>query len=99
MPRTVVPPPDVRGGGGLGAQAGDGLPEKLVKYVPAETLAFFVPAAAGLGSDRDTWLIVVFVVGLAGTLGYLWNRGQEEQPDKRPLTHFYVLSGIAFCCW
>jgi len=74
--RTVVPPPALRAGGdGLGAHAGDNLPEKLVKYVPAEALAFFVPAAAGLGSDRKIWLIVIFVVGLAGTIGYLWNRG------------------------
>lgn len=96
MPRTVVPPVSVRGAAAVG---GDQLPEKLVKYVPAETLAFFVPAAAALGSGRGVLLVVVVVAGLAGTVGYLWWAGQRAKPGRRPLAHFYVLAGLAFLCW
>ena len=95
MPRTVVPPVSLRGKKAVG---GDQLPEKLVKYVPAETLAFFVPAAAALGTGRRGLLIVVVVAGLAGTVGYLWWQGQRAK-GKRPLPHFYVLAGLAFLCW
>ena len=94
MTRTVVPPPPGE------SEGGDDFPTALVKYVPAETLAFFVPAAAGIGRDRSALLILVVVVGAIGTLGYLWLRAQAE-PDKnkRPLLHFYVLAVIAFLVW
>lgn len=39
MPRTVVPPAELRGARERPI-GGDPLPERLVKYVPAETLAF-----------------------------------------------------------
>ena len=48
MPRTIVPPEDGdqlrsadRGSADSRTEPPDGLSEKLVKYVPAETLAFF----------------------------------------------------------
>lgn len=97
MSRTVVPPPAIRGG--VGGPGGDTVPEKLVKYVPAETLAFLLPTASAFGADREFALLVIFLVGLVGSIGYLYNRGQKEPEDKRPLTHFYVLAGIAYVCW
>ena len=102
MARTVVYPVVMRNGGtppAGGEAGGDSVPERLVKYVPAETLAFFVPAAAGLGADREGLLIAVIVAGLVGTIGYLWVAAQREDEDKRPMTHFYVLAGLAFLCW
>jgi hypothetical protein len=110
MPRTVVPPvryrsssndssADARTDGGARPTGGDGLPERLVKYVPAETLAFFVPLASAIGGDRDVLLVTVLAVGLAGTVGYLWLHGQRAEPDVRPLPHFYVLSALAFLAW
>jgi hypothetical protein len=99
MPRTVVPPVQFRGPGGVLPGGGDGLPERLVKYVPAETLAFFVPLAAALGPDRGPWLITIVVAGAVGTAGYLWVAGQRTRPDERPLPHFYVLAILAFLCW
>lgn len=98
MPRTVVPPVRFRGAAERSV-GGDGLPERLVKYVPAETLAFFVPTAAAIGAERDTLLVVVLVVALVGTIGYLWLAGQRAAEDERPLPHFYVLAGVAFLCW
>jgi hypothetical protein len=85
----------VRGGG----DSGDGLSEKLVKYVPAETLAFFVPISAGLGSSRDGVLLLVIIVAAVGTVGYLWTNGRTLAMDKRPRSHFYLLAVIAFLAW
>jgi hypothetical protein len=70
-----------------------------VKYVPAETLAFFVPIAAGIGSRRNGLLVGVVAAGLVGTIGYLWLAAQRASADQRPLPHFYVLAGLAFLCW
>jgi len=101
MPRTVVPPVRFRGSRGRRGEpaGGDSLPERLVKYVPAETLAFFVPIAAILGDDRRPWLITVLVVGVVGTAGYLWLAARRVRDDERPLPHFYVLACVAFLCW
>ncbi len=98
MPRTVVPPARFRGNGTPPA-GGDGLPERLVKYVPAETLAFFVPLAAGIGSGRRVLLVVVLCAGLVGTIGYLWLAGQRAAADERPRPHFFVLAAVAFVSW
>ncbi|GAA1359105.1 hypothetical protein [Catellatospora chokoriensis] len=98
MPRTVVPPVRFRSPN-AGPSGGDGLPERLVKYVPAETLAFFVPLAAVVGPERRVLLITLVAVGLAGTIGYLWLAGQKLPADERPLPHFYVLAAVAYLCW
>jgi hypothetical protein len=98
MPRTVVPPVQYRGPRSRPV-GGDGLPERLVKYVPAETLAFFIPIAAGIGSHRNGLLVGVLAAGLVGTIGYLWLAAQRSSADRRPLPHFYLLAGLAFLCW
>lgn len=99
MPRTVVPPVAFRAPDGAAPVGGDSLPERLVKYVPAETLAFFVPLAASIGTHRHGLLIAALVAGLVGTIGYLWLAAQRAKPDERPLPHFYVLAATAFLCW
>jgi hypothetical protein len=100
MPRTVVPPVRFRGSRRAEPAGGDSLPEKLVKYVPAETLAFFVPLAAVLDDDnRKPWLITVLLIGIVGTAGYLWLAAHRAAEDERPLPHFYVLACVAFVCW
>lgn len=106
MARTVIPPPPRTRGtladppaAASAPAGGDSFPDKLVKYVPAETLAFLVPAAAALGSERDTFLIAVLVVAALGTFGYLWLNARMLPEEKRPLKHFYVLAEIALFCW
>lgn len=74
-------------------EAPDGVPEKIAKYVPAEVLAFFVPAASQFG-DSSVRLWVLFVAALAGTVGYLLLRRTNE---TRPF--FYPLAGLAFIVW
>jgi hypothetical protein len=98
MPRTVVPPLQYRGPRSRPV-GGDGLPERLVKYVPAETLGFFVPIAAGIGNHRDAWLIGVIVAGFIGSIGYMWLAARRLTVERRPLPHFYFLAGLAFLCW
>ena len=97
MPRTVVPPVVVRGERVSGT--GDGLPERLVKYVPAETLAFFVPISASLDGERTRLLVLVLVAGVLGTVGYLWLGARRLKPEKRPLVAFYPLAALAFLTW
>lgn len=84
MPRTVVPPPRpgaAAPAAGGAATAEDGLPEKLVKYVPAETLAFFVPVCAAIGTAQEGWLIAAIIIALIGTPGYLWQAARiRPQP-------------------
>jgi len=99
MPRTVVPPVRLRGSESAGLGGGDGLPEKLAKYVPAETLAFFVPLSASLGDSRPVLLWAVIVVGLLGTIGWLWLAAQKVTSDEKPRIHFFVLSGVSFLAW
>lgn len=99
MPRTVVPslkdPATARGPLG-----GDDPATKLVKYVPAETLAFFIPAAAVIGADQTALLVLALAAGAVGTFGYLWLQAQRESdPAKRPLTHYYPLAVVAFGIW
>jgi hypothetical protein len=109
MPRTVVPqqssaPAAAAAGGGVGAAAGggssgDGLPEKLIKYVPAETLAFFVPVAAAIGTGKEGALIAAIIVAAVGSPLYLWVAGSKAAVAERPKLHFYILAEIALACW
>jgi hypothetical protein len=79
------------------ADAPDGLPEKLVKYVPAETLAFFVAVSAAVGSEHEIWLIAVCLVAALGTPAYLWITAPTG--STAPRSYFYVLALVAFVCW
>src|SRR4051812_26482152 len=99
MPRTVVPPSPASDLRATTDGGGDKLPEKLIKYVPAETLAFFVPVAAAVGTGRNALLVTVLVIGLIGTPCYLWTAARQLPRDKRPLFHFYPLAMAAFAVW
>lgn len=98
MVRTVVP----SGGAAGHIRSGnptDDFPTKLVKYIPAETLAFFVPTAALLGPDRNSWLVTVALIAAAGNVGYLWYQARSVPENVKPLPHFYVLALVAFVAW
>jgi hypothetical protein len=98
VPRTVVPPVRFRDSQDAGI-GGDQYSVRLAKYVPGETLAFFVPAAAGLGARHNAVLVGAIVVGLLGTIVYLWLAAGKADVDQRPLPHFYLLAALAFLCW
>jgi hypothetical protein len=100
MPRTVVP----RSAAALAPVAaapasGDGLPEKLVKYVPAETLAFFVPVAAAIGAGKEAALIAATIVAALGSPLYLWVAASKVAAAETPTLHFYILAEGALLCW
>ncbi|HEX5994945.1 MAG TPA: hypothetical protein VFY84_07360 [Jiangellales bacterium] len=80
-------------------EGGDDLPTKLVKYIPGETLAFFVPAAALVGSERDGLLWAIALVGAVGTVAWLWYASRSEPIEKRPRAHFFGLAVIAYAVW
>jgi hypothetical protein len=108
MPRTIVyarPRPSgdtstrdavTTNGDGTG---GDGYTERLSKYIPAEVLAAFLPLV-GLTDNQVGRLQIALVVGLAGTLIYLYiHARQETDATKRPRPFFYLLAAIAFVAW
>lgn len=76
----------------------DGYAEKLMKFVPAEVVAFFAPMAA-LVQDRPLLMVAAAVVGLAATPAYLVAAARNLPSEQRPPLHYYILSSIAFVAW
>jgi len=96
MTRSVVYP---RSGKGAAAAAGpppDDLVTKLLKYIPGEVIAFYVPIYALVPKDLAWGLWLVVLLSAAGTVGYLWVRADRT---SRPRAYFYVLAVVAFFCW
>jgi hypothetical protein len=78
--------------------ATDKYADKLVKFVPAEVVAFFAPIAS-LVRDRPALLVTAGLVGLAATPAYLVVAARQLPRGQRPPLHYYVLSSIAFIAW
>lgn len=112
MPRTVVYPtlqrtkerPIEFGGSGTeppvtetGLRA-DTYAEKLAKFIPAETVAFFAPVASMM-EERPPLLIAAAIIGALATPAYMWTSARRLSPELQPRWHFYVLSTIAFGAW
>lgn len=95
MARTVIPKPRERSG----EVVGDALPVKLVKYVPAEVLAFFIPLAAVVGDDRKGLLWLVTAVAVIGAPLYLAATAKRLPPEQRPARYFYLLAVLATVAW
>ena len=67
--------------------------DRLVKYIPAEVLAFFLAAAAQWGHD-DTFLIIILAVAVILTPVLLYNASPNG------LRWYAVLFAVvAFCAW
>ena len=80
-----------------GTPDADDYASKLVKYIPGEVLAFFLPATALAAADTGLqW--AALAIGLVATAGYLYvyNR-RNNLPAPRPL--YVALSGLAFLAW
>jgi hypothetical protein len=80
----------------------DGYVEKLVKYVPAEVIAFFAPIAS-LVEKQTTLLVASGIIGLVATPLYikLYSRNATniKKGTQRPPIYNYVLSSAAFVVW
>src|SRR4051812_28798645 len=85
----------------LGAEGGDarvdGLREKIVKYVPAELLAFWVPYAAADQKPSDVKLALIAMVALAPLVAFSF--AQTVEPERRPILTFYPLTSLAALAW
>lgn len=92
MIRTAVYPPKP---GSKGSALPDEWGDKIVKYIPAEVLAFYIPAWALVETQSlGSWF--VFFVGLFGTIAYLLVRADRANP---PRWYFYALAAAAFIAW
>lgn len=74
----------------------DGMAEKIVKYVPAEVLAFYAPAYALIPEGDLLLRRIVLGAGLIGTVVYLL---AARPKSAGPPAYFYVLAAIAFLAW
>ncbi|MEO6196102.1 MAG: hypothetical protein ABIS20_24035 [Thermoanaerobaculia bacterium] len=75
----------------------DSYADKLVKYIPAEVIGFFIPAyalATQVSGHWAQWL----VLGLCalGTVGYLMIKAPKDAP---PRWYFYILALLSFLAW
>lgn len=81
------------------AENPDDYKTKLLKYIPGEVLAFFIPATAAIGSDEEGWLIAAFIVGAAGTILYLLMENRKVEQGKQAKPWSYLLALAAFTVW
>lgn len=87
--------PRVRGNAPLPEAAADQYADKLVKYVPAEVLAFYLPAFALFEADAGRWAVAI--LGALGTV--LWTLVAAKR-NKTPLPWFYpTLALLAYAAW
>jgi hypothetical protein len=102
MPRTIsystnntskgFGPGTAKGGG---KKPDDDYGERLLKYVPAETLSFFAPATGFISPRHYVGMtVVVVLVGVLGNIIYNMLRKSETV-----MLHYYVLSTVAFIVW
>ncbi len=83
-------------------QTKDNYSDKLVKYIPAEVIAFYLPMYTYVLSSvtengeitSKTPLFVVLVISLLGLVGYMYVRRSSTTN-----WYFYALSAVAFLAW
>ena len=106
MPRAPVLPSLVKAStdenptyAGAAAPEADGYAERLVKYIPGETIAFFLPFAS-ITAITDGQLIAALVVAEILTLLWTINRNEKLPSDMhRPKLLVILWSLIAFPAW
>src|SRR4051794_10309837 len=74
----------------------DGYREKIVKYVPAEVLAFVIPLAH---TDKRADVRLVFWLGVIATPILLFAASRTLEAARRPRFWFYGLALIAYWAW
>lgn len=114
MARLVIPASDTNGhfaDAGAKDRPADGYSERLVKYLPAESVAFYAAidkvVASHFGIDSTAlslphapigalvWAAIFFAVGLIGTPIYLYRRRLPDQPWVMNV----AISTVAFPLW
>ena len=74
----------------------DAYADKLVKYIPGEVIAFYLPVYGYIAGTSKLAEWVVLAIGIIGTLVYLMARSDRS---NMPRWYFFVLAIIAFICW
>lgn len=114
MARLVIPASTTNGhfaDAMVGDRPADGYSDRLVKYLPAESVAFYagidkvVSSHFGIDSTASTvpnaptaafiFAVALFILGFVGTPIYLWRRRLPRQPWVMNV----VISTIAFVLW
>jgi hypothetical protein len=84
---------------GAAAPEADGYAERLIKYIPGETIAFFLPFASITGIS-DGQLIAALAVAEILTLYWALDRNAKLRGDlRRPKVLVALWSLIAFPAW
>lgn len=98
MVRTVVYPSAKQALPAAVVQQPDSFGDKLVKYIPAEVIGFFLPAyALATKLTGHKWVgWAILVLSSLGLVGYLLIRADKNNP---PRPYFYLLSVAAFLAW
>jgi hypothetical protein len=82
------------------AESPDSYLDRLLKFIPAECLALWLPLAAAAATTGEVWLLwAVLAAGLFATVLYLWLNGRAQSQEKQPMPHYYVLAALAFVIW
>ena len=114
MARLVIPRSTTNGhfaDAGAKDRPSDGYGDRLVKYLPTESVAFYagidkvvsshfgVDSTASTVSNTSTAALICaiafFVLGIIGTPFYLWRRRLPDQPWAMNV----VISTVAFVLW
>jgi hypothetical protein len=77
----------------------DGYLERLVKYVPAEVLVFFLPTVTLAGPQHPGLVVAILLAGLAATPLWQFVHALSLPADQRPYLHYYFLASIAYVAW
>lgn len=104
MTRVVTYSRPVSGGpvaptGTRKAQPDDTYAERIVKFIPGEVLAFFVPASAAAVAGGAAAQLFILLVGLVGNVLYLRYAARRLPPGKQVLPHYFAISSWAFLIW
>lgn len=87
----ATPPPTA-------SQAPDDYVDRLLKYIPAESVALYLTLqgiilSGAEGPSLDQWLWIIFAIGLVGTPMYLWRVVKVGKKGQ------LVVSTAAFGVW
>jgi hypothetical protein len=95
-PRTKTPAIETVSSAKDAVPKADSLTEKLLKYIPAEVIAFYLSAyvLAGQWGEPARW--AVLAAGFVGTATYLFASADKENP---PHWYFYLLAMLSFLAW
>lgn len=102
MTRLVVPKSVGGAPFALGGAPPDQYQDRLVKYLPAESIALYTLTDKMLFATAkpETWLYsygpwLLFLLGLVGTPLYLWKQRKPDQPWKMHA----IIGTVAFALW